>query len=104
MKIFLDRSFLILLTLLSLGTVSIITWLTFPAESIVLAEIKAAFIVNSPADDDDALPGDGLCQTAGGSCTLRAAIREANAAAGLDTISFNLTLPATIPLAAPCLI
>lgn len=34
----------------------------------------------------DADPGDGECATAGGACTLRAAIREANALPGPDTI------------------
>src|SRR5512139_933240 len=44
------------------------------------------FPVDSTADDVDAAPGDGLCATAGGACTLRAAIQEANAKAGDDTI------------------
>ena len=34
----------------------------------------------------DADPGDGLCAATDGSCTLRAAIQEANANAGTDTI------------------
>ncbi|MFN3477492.1 MAG: choice-of-anchor Q domain-containing protein, partial [Candidatus Methylomirabilales bacterium] len=43
-------------------------------------------------------PGDGICATAGGQCTLRAAIQEANALAGADTI----ILPAgTYPLTTP---
>lgn len=50
----------------------------------------ATFTVNSTADATDALPGDGVCDNGTGSCTLRAAIREANALAGADTI----TLPA----------
>ena len=38
------------------------------------------FIVNSPEDDQDINPGDGVCQTATlGECTLRAAIEETNA-------------------------
>ncbi|MGZ3718368.1 MAG: choice-of-anchor Q domain-containing protein [Bdellovibrionota bacterium] len=36
------------------------------------------FQVNSLGDADDAVPGDGECATAGGVCTLRAAITEAN--------------------------
>ena len=50
----------------------------------------ATFVVNSTADDVDAAPGNGACATAGGVCTLRAAIMEANAVAGADSI----TLPA----------
>jgi CSLREA domain-containing protein len=38
-----------------------------------------SFIVNSPADEWDAAPGDGLCRTPTGACTLRAAVQEANA-------------------------
>ena len=48
------------------------------------------FTVDSTADVVDASPGDGVCATAGGACTLRAAIMEANALAGADII----TLPA----------
>jgi CSLREA domain-containing protein len=49
----------------------------------------ASFVVNSTVDAVDANPGDGTCAGASG-CTLRAAIQEANALAGADTI----TLPA----------
>jgi CSLREA domain-containing protein len=36
-------------------------------------------VVNATVDEPDAGPGDGVCATAGGDCTLRAAIQEANA-------------------------
>jgi hypothetical protein len=36
------------------------------------------FTVNTTADGVDALPGDGTCATAGGLCTVRAAVMEAN--------------------------
>ena len=39
----------------------------------------------------DATPGDGNCATAGGDCTLRAAIQEANALTGTDTVEFSVT-------------
>lgn len=39
----------------------------------------AGFLVDSTGDSGDANPGDGTCATAGGVCTLRAAIEEANA-------------------------
>lgn len=51
----------------------------------------AAFTVNSLTDAVDAAPGDGACLTAGGVCTLRAALEEANALAGADTIDFSVT-------------
>jgi CSLREA domain-containing protein len=46
----------------------------------------ASFNVDNFADAVDANPGDGSCATSGGSCTLRAAIQEANALAGEDTV------------------
>jgi CSLREA domain-containing protein len=46
----------------------------------------ATFSVNDTADAVDAAPGDGQCATAGGTCTLRAAVQEANARSGGDTI------------------
>tara|TARA_R110002072_G_scaffold303142_1_gene495766 strand:- start:11081 stop:12331 length:1251 start_codon:yes stop_codon:yes gene_type:complete len=46
----------------------------------------SAFIVDSPLDQPDANPGDGIAATASGKTTLRAAIQEANAAPGTDTI------------------
>lgn len=56
--------------------------------------------VNSTADGVDANPGDGVCATAGGQCTLRAAIQEANAVSGPDTINlpagtFTLSIAGT---------
>ena len=54
-----------------------------------------SFAVNSNADRVDARPGDGACDDGTGSCTLRAAIMEANALIGTRTIilpSGNYTL------------
>ncbi len=51
----------------------------------------ASFIVTDSSDAIDTNLGDGVCQTASLTCTLRAAIMEANALSGDDTIS----LPAT---------
>ena len=50
----------------------------------------ATFIVNSNGDASDAVAGNGVCATAGAVCTLRAAIQEANALAGADTITFAI--------------
>ena len=46
-----------------------------------------SFTVNSTIDAVDANLGDGICATAGGQCTLRAAVQETNALAGADAIS-----------------
>ena len=51
---------------------------------------NATFVVNSTADTPDPTPGDGICGASSGPCTLRAAIQEANAQAGADTITFNI--------------
>lgn len=58
----------------------------------------ATFTVNSTADAVDASPGNGVCATAGGVCTLRAAIQEANALAGADTIVFAVDGTFTLTL------
>ena len=54
------------------------------------------FTVNDNGDGGDANPGDGTCATAGNVCTLRAAIEEANALGGYNTISFSITDPITL--------
>jgi CSLREA domain-containing protein len=47
----------------------------------------SGFVVNTTADTQDAAPGNGTCADAAGACSLRAAITEANALAGADTIT-----------------
>ena len=47
----------------------------------------AVFAVTSTADVVDAAPGDGVCDTGTGACTLRAAVQETNALAGADVIN-----------------
>lgn len=58
--------------------------------SVVSQAQAASFVVDSNADATDANTADGICSAASGSCTLRAAIVQANALMGADTI----TLPA----------
>src|SRR3989441_4329257 len=48
------------------------------------------FTVNVTGDGADENRGDGICAPASGNCSLRAAIQEANANAGKDTINFNI--------------
>lgn len=52
------------------------------------------FVVNNTGDAGDANIGDGVCLTAGGVCTLRAAMEEANAqdGGGIE-IEFNIAGP-----------
>src|SRR5262245_49290658 len=47
----------------------------------------ATFTVNNTGDAVDANIGNGICATAAGVCTLRAAIQEANASAAADMIN-----------------
>ena len=48
------------------------------------------FVVDSVADDGDATPTDGLCRTAAGGCTLRAAVKEAERSPGPTRIEFAI--------------
>ncbi len=52
--------------------------------------LGAGFTVDSLGDSGDSNPGNAVC-AGGGSCTLRAAIEEANALAGPDSIDFSVT-------------
>ena len=55
--------------------------------------------VNHPGDEPDANPGDGICATADGYCTLRAAVMEANALSQCSPLSINFSITGTINLA-----
>jgi CSLREA domain-containing protein len=57
--------------------------ITFAAAA---AANAATFNVTTQNDTLDANPGNGVCADGGGACSLRAAIGEANALAGADTI------------------
>ena len=61
----------------------------------------ATFVVNDNGDAADSSISNGICDSsgaAGDQCTLRAAIQEANAVFGSDTITFNLPTSNTITL------
>ena len=66
------------------------------------APASITFTVNSPLDRVDTNAGDGQCQTAGGACTLRAAIMEADQTSGAGATiivpagTYSLTIPADI--------
>ncbi|HEY0640073.1 MAG TPA: DNRLRE domain-containing protein [Pseudonocardiaceae bacterium] len=61
--------------------------LAFPIVVADTVEAAGPFDVTTLADGTDADPGDGLCRTGAGQCTLRAAIQEANSTAAADTIT-----------------
>ena len=80
----------------SCGLVFLCVFFLLPVVGQVRAQVM---VVNSTADLPDLNPGDGLCDTGrmvmrDGSeeteCSLRAAIMEANALAGRDTIRFDI--------------
>lgn len=73
--------------------------------TIALTQPQSFFGVNLLTDESDADTGDGLCDidlsTPDDQCTLRAAIQQANASAGVDDIGFQIadpTIAPTIPL------
>jgi len=49
--------------------------------------------VNSTGDASDANTGDSACATAGGVCTLRAALEQTQVLGGTNTIGFLLANP-----------
>lgn len=66
------------------------------AGCLTVANASAAeFNVNSTAQLADAAPGNGACSTAEGTCTLRAALEEANALIGPDVVNVP---PGTYPV------
>ena len=72
-------------TMVGLALVSSVVMTTY--SPIDTAFAATTFTVNSAIDAVDTNPGDGACSTGAGSCSLRAAIQEANALSGPDTIN-----------------
>jgi CSLREA domain-containing protein len=64
---------------------------------------RRGFTVASGGDGVDVAPGNGACADAGGACTLRAAIMEANALPGTDAIAVTATGTITLGSALPAL-
>jgi CSLREA domain-containing protein len=82
---------------LALGLCFALAIFTLPAAQVAHA---ASFTVNTTADTDDSVKGDGICADSTGACSLRAAISEANTLAGADTITiptgvYTLSIPGT---------
>jgi CSLREA domain-containing protein len=53
------------------------------------AASASTFTVDSTGDQTDSNPGDGACETATATCTLRAAIEESNAKPEADAVRFS---------------
>src|SRR5437868_2290061 len=58
-----------------------------PVETLERRTLLSTFTVNTVLDTVDVNPGDGLARDASGRTSLRAAVMEANALAGADTIN-----------------
>ncbi len=56
----------------------------------------ATWTVDSTDDAADANPGDGVCATAAGACSLRAAVTESNLHVGPDVVAFHVPANAGI--------
>lgn len=88
MKTKINQGTRFLMTLAAVGVLILSTW-GYPAQASAIARISAptsTFVVNSTADLTDADQGDTICAAADGSCTLRAAIMQANYLNDADTI------------------
>ena len=55
-----------------------------------LTQVGQTFVVTTTSDVADANPGDGVCDTGAGECSLRAAIEEANLESGSNAINFDI--------------
>ena len=77
--------------LLICGLASLLIGLSPPARA-------ATFSVDSTADAPDVNPGDGICADSAGRCTLRAAIMEANAIGGTNTVDLSLISDPSTPI------
>jgi hypothetical protein len=70
------------------------------------AETELVFTVNAIGNEDDANTADGVCATATGVCTFRAAVTQANIRSGPETINFDVrnadgSCPTLVTIEAP---
>jgi CSLREA domain-containing protein len=70
-----------------------------PTVSPTPAGCPSSLVVTDSGDGDDAAPGNRVCATTTGGCTLRAAIEEANALTNCGTIDISFNVAGAIPLA-----
>jgi predicted outer membrane repeat protein len=62
-----------------------------PAAAAPAAMVSASFVVNTLGDSNDLNLGDPACADLVGDCSFRAAVQQANASAGADSITFGVT-------------
>lgn len=84
----------------ALATLLVSVLFAVAASQFVTTQAAGTFTVNSLGDTPDASPGNGACADAGGQCTLRAAIQEANTNS-FDTDTINFSVTGTINLTGP---
>jgi hypothetical protein len=58
--------------------------------SVLETQAAATYVVNIDGVTNDKTPGDGICADANGNCSFNAALQEADAHPGADTITFNI--------------
>ncbi|MBN9393177.1 MAG: right-handed parallel beta-helix repeat-containing protein [Chloroflexi bacterium] len=85
--------------LLGLTLTIIFSLLPLPSHNSVQAA-NPTYTVNSTGDQADDNPGDNVCHTSAGTCTLRAAITEANTAPN-SVINFNIGASGSTQTIAP---
>jgi CSLREA domain-containing protein len=77
--------------IVSIGVLALVVLPTGVLEFIQsTAHAAATFTVNSTGDGADSNLNDGVCDDGTGHCTLRAAIQQANATPGADTVNFQI--------------
>jgi len=74
------------------GAAKVAAAMLFSPERLVAQPLQtgSVFVVNSLGDQPDKRKEDGICYTTAKTCTLRAAISQANDTVGPDTITFNI--------------
>lgn len=72
------------------GGLAAVGWYIAGGLFLAKASIESCLVVDAVSDEPDADPSDGICATADGDCTLRAAIEESNAQPGRQCISFAI--------------
>src|SRR2546427_6833605 len=68
------------------GRIACLALVSLAAPRLASPGLAATFTVDTTADVVDSLAGDGICATATGACSLRAAVQESRALPGGDTI------------------
>ncbi len=87
------RLFQLALRLCICAALAVVLW----GRLVPSADAASTFVVNSTGDGSDANIVDNICDDGAGRCTLRAAIQQANATPGADTVNFRIgTGPQTI--------